>query len=452
MAQNIDALLEQMQLIRGRVESIEPPVSVQIATELRSQYEEELTAFARDRVEFTAALRSVEAGLLAKRNAPFTVVALDPAVATTLSLNMGRLNGILGKHNDEQGDLASRAAQARQVLADDLILQQWTRISHLQAQIHGVGEDLAEATQARDELRAEESVLQEEVVEHVSPAMELTAELAAFLGRDDITFLPSGTGYTITRSGVPAKGLSEGEKSAIALLYFLKTLKDRSFDRSGGVVVIDDPISSLDSNALFCALGYIQSEAEGIGQLIFLTHNFGFFREVRKWLIPVVGKPALPYAAYFMRCAGPCAARHVVLESLDDLLLNYDSEYQYLFKLVFAASNTTDRANIEQLFHYPNVARRLLEAFLAFRMPDISRGGLKGRLKQTNLDAAARERMLRFLDFQSHHDGIDVPEEDLSSLAEAPAVLQEVLNLMKDLDRPHFDRMCRVVAPHQIDQ
>jgi wobble nucleotide-excising tRNase len=152
---------------------------------------------------------------------------------------------------------------------------------------------------------------------------------------------------------------------------------------------------------------------------------------------------------YFIACAGRCDTRRAELQPLDDLLKNYDSEYQYLFKLVWEASQATDSTGLEQLFHYPNVARRLLEAFLAFRMPDVSQVGLRSRLMQTPLDAAKRERVLRFLDFQSHEGGVDVPEEDLSSLAETPEVLRDVLGLMKEEDKRHFDRMCHLVAPPQ---
>ena len=447
LVERIDAALERTRSIRERAQSVQPPAAAELSPGLRKQYEDELALFGRRRVEFVAGVRLIESALLAKRDSPFAAVHMDSPVPETLHLDLAQLNAIIGSHNDEQGDLAGQVTSARQALADDLILQQWRKIGHLQAQVESAEAEMAKATMARDDLKAEESSLKEEVIEHVTPATELTAELAAFLGREDLTFSTSGTGYTVSRNGAAAKGLSEGERSAIALLYFLKTLSDRSFDRSAGVVVIDDPISSLDSNALFCALGYIQSKTEDVGQLIFLTHNFGFFRELRKWLVPVRGTPARPYSLYFMRCVGPCGARHVVLEPLDDLLRNYDSEYQYLFKLVWEATQSTDPASLERMFHYPNVARRLLETFLAFRMPGLGHVGLRGRLAQTEkLSAEKRERIVRFLDFQSHGDGVDIPEEDLSSLAEAPDVLCDVLNFMKLEDDRHFARMVTLVT------
>ncbi|WP_370634696.1 AAA family ATPase [Nocardiopsis sp. MT53] len=47
------------------------------------------------------------------------------------------------------------------------------------------------------------------------------------------------------RHGEPARHLSEGEKTAIALLCFLQSLEERGRELSSTVVVVDDPVSSL---------------------------------------------------------------------------------------------------------------------------------------------------------------------------------------------------------------
>ena len=443
---NIESLLGEVQSVRTRAEGVELPVSAQLGPSLRGPYESEVATFLRARADFVGRLRTIEALLLAKRDAPFKPLELGDECQAPFGVNVQVINALIRQHNDQQRDLSASVAQARASLADDLILQQWTRLTHLEGLIRDTTGALEETRAEREPLQKEADALETEIVEHLTPASELTAELATFLGREDITFAPSGTGYTISRQGQPARGLSEGEKSAIALLYFLKTLSDRSFNRAEGVVVIDDPVSSLDSNALFCALGYLQAQTQDIGQVFFLTHNFSFFRELRKWLNPRSGPPAIPCALYFLKCVGPCGTRRAALEPLDNLLRDYDSEYQYLFKLVWEASQATD-TDLTRLFHYPNLARRLLEAFLAFRMPDMSHVGLRHRLEQTKLDAAKRERMLRFLDFQSHGDGVDIPEEDLSSLAETPDVLRDVLAFMSREDGRHFKRMCNLVGP-----
>jgi len=98
--------------------------------------------------------------------------------------------------------------------------------------------------------------------------------------------------YEIVRSdgSNAAKTLSEGEKSFITFLYFYHLV--RGGKRAEGVtsdriIVIDDPVSSLDSDVLFIVSTLIKkliSDAyEGkdkIKQVIILTHNIYFHKEV----------------------------------------------------------------------------------------------------------------------------------------------------------------------------
>lgn len=441
----IEALLAGLGSVRESVEGLTVPLRMQLSPSLRERYDELAFALTRRRTEFVVQLRDLEARLMAKRDAPFSVVEAPSMNGWMLSLGVDGMNALLKEHNDQQSRLASEIQAARDALADGLIAQHWPRLQEYERKVTDIDKKCEEATLAQRALQREADILEREIVEHLTPAVELTEELSTFLGRSDIAFEASGTGYTVTRLGKRAAGLSEGEKSAIALLYFLKTLNDRSFVRSEGVVVIDDPVSSLDSNALYCALAYLQDHTTGIGQVIFLTHNFAFFRELRKWLYPKHRRPESACSLFFLRCLGPWASRRASLESLDPLLRDFDSEYQYLFKLVWEASRSVLPVSLTGLFHYPNVARRLLEAFFAFRMPDISDAGLRSRLKQTRLDPVRRERILRFLDFQSHDDGVAVPDDDLSSLGEAAVVLQEVLDLMNAEDPEHFARMKRLV-------
>jgi len=63
----------------------------------------------------------------------------------------------------------------------------------------------------------------------------------------------------------------------------LKTLQDKNFDIKKGIIVIDDPISSLDSNALYNAFGFMKNRTKDALQLFILTHNHSFFKEVKNW-------------------------------------------------------------------------------------------------------------------------------------------------------------------------
>jgi wobble nucleotide-excising tRNase len=95
----------------------------------------------------------------------------------------------------------------------------------------------------------------------------------------------------IRQNGQDAKEtLSEGEYTFITFLYFYQLLKGNT-NESGlttdKVVVIDDPISSLDSNVLFIVSNLIKKVLKdcrngknGIKQVFILTHNIHFHKEV----------------------------------------------------------------------------------------------------------------------------------------------------------------------------
>ena len=104
--------------------------------------------------------------------------------------------------------------------------------------------------------------------------------------------------YELVRDdGSVVKKLSEGERNFIGFLYFYGiVMNSRSDDgvQRNKVVVIDDPVSSMDSSALFsvatltrhmieiCYNNY-DMENEGpdfIKQIICLTHNPFFFKEI----------------------------------------------------------------------------------------------------------------------------------------------------------------------------
>lgn len=95
---------------------------------------------------------------------------------------------------------------------------------------------------------------------------EFNEKLWSFLGRNDLSLERQNEGgYFIKRNNseeVKNKSLSEGEKTAIALVYFITKLKENGNKIEDTIVVIDDPISSFDSNHLFHANFFIKMNAK----------------------------------------------------------------------------------------------------------------------------------------------------------------------------------------------
>jgi wobble nucleotide-excising tRNase len=93
----------------------------------------------------------------------------------------------------------------------------------------------------------------------------------------------------------------------------------------------------------------------------------------------------------------------------------------------------------------PNVARRLLESFLAFRHP-IAFDNLWTALRElTTSDEARKGRILNFVQTHSHGPSPGQPEHDPAILGESVSILQEVLALIEAEDPGHFAAMKRLV-------
>ncbi|MDD4637471.1 MAG: AAA family ATPase, partial [Bacteroidales bacterium] len=108
-----------------------------------------------------------------------------------------------------------------------------------------------------------------------------------------------GTYEVIREDGKVADKLSEGERNFIAFLYFYHLVRGSQSETDSGkdkIVVIDDPVSSMDSSALFIVSALVREmigvcsnnirleghEYKGkyIQQLFILTHNAFFHREI----------------------------------------------------------------------------------------------------------------------------------------------------------------------------
>ena len=199
---------------------------------------------------------------------------------------------------------------------------------------------------------------------------------------------------------------------------------------------------------LFYALGYIRERTLDAAQLFILTHNFTFFRLVRYWFHHISGQKRKdvnkrPARFYMLECFRSGNRRCSSLRPLDQLLETYESEYHYLFARIYRIATASIPAVLEQNYILPNMARRLVEAFLAFRQPQVA-GDLWKKFKDVKFDEAKKLRILRFLHTHSHSDSILEPEHDPFCLGEAPPVLRDLLDFIKDQDHEHYAAMVKL--------
>lgn len=165
---------------------------------------------------------------------------------------------------------------------------------------NGLEKGIENLEKQREEKLAEYAKLDNEIkqlsknVTSIQPTINEINRVLQSYGFLDFEIVPAKEGgfYQIQREdgSIAERTLSEGEITFITFLYYLQLAKgglSKDEVNNERVLIIDDPISSLDSNVLFVVSTLIKEIIKnikaGIGtvkQLILLTHNVYFHKEV----------------------------------------------------------------------------------------------------------------------------------------------------------------------------
>jgi wobble nucleotide-excising tRNase len=287
-------------------------------------------------------------------------------------------------------------------------------------------------------------------VEHAPAANVLNPLIASYLGHKRITVQVTNEGYRICRDGkVLVKPLSEGEKTAIAFCYFLISLNSEGRKIDDLIVVVDDPISSLDTRAMTFVFALVKSKLNCASQLFILTHNLEFMREVKKWLNKRYRDDKTANFLFVESVADNSGDRLARLVRLPALIQEYDSEYHYLYSLVSGLVEVP--ADFERFAYLmPNAIRKVLEIFLAFKFPGSA--GLGDKINQLlaahpALDEAKVRSMEHLAQLESHADNIgDVVTFSGFTLEQLRDAAQTLLTTIGSVDSDHrkaMDGLCQ---------
>lgn len=451
MLRQLDTQISELEAGSRTLNQLSLPNRAELYEDLITDFDQAKTQLDTSATAITDYLATLAAALKDKKQKLFETQSLEVAVPDVQQSVIDGINAIVRRHNQTCADFEGHVRTAREELEADSVANSLDEYQSLADAVQAQETAINEAGSLSLKLAGDISRLEREIVEHRQPAEELNQDLHSYLGHAELQLDVRDTGYTIARNGTLARSLSEGEMTAIALLYFLKTLKDRRFEMDQGLVVLDDPVSSLDANALFMAFGFIRRCVDEASQILILTHNFAMFRQVRNWFHHLPGQnkkdvTKRPARFYMLDCSLTDQGRRSCIAPLDPLLEQFESEYHYLFARVYRRTQANAAGGLEANYIFPNMARRLLETFLAFRRPQHA-GELRQKLQGIDFDETTKLRILRFLHTHSHADAIVDPEHDPSALGEAHAVLTDLLALIQHEDAAHYDAMVALVAP-----
>lgn len=286
--------------------------------------------------------------------------------------------------------------------------------------------------------------LRNDLQDHGVGADKMNELISAYLGHKELRLVSEDGGYKILRpGGSPATELSEGERTAVSFCFFLTQLAAEGRKVEDLVLVIDDPISSLDTAARTYAYSLMTRMTKKCAQVIVLTHNTSFMNMVKREFQNLQRRDQTKNitALLYLDCksAADGSDRITSLAPMHELLVKYDSEYHYLFSIVQKAARDGET---EYLFLLPNATRKLLEMFATFCSPGQS--SFTGALMEHNdsvkdkLDVRALERLVQI---ESHGtiDGLGTLPD--LTLEEALRAAEAGINFIKEVGSDHYRKM-----------
>lgn len=396
--------------------------------------------------------------LLLQRKAAAPNIRVDPLALPTeadaaqsdaaAQKHVSDLNVVIEAHNGSHDQFSRTQEAARKKLKEHFLADRQTEYRTLEAGLSTAKSALEELETRYRALMQEAEQIRQDMRQHGPAADMINKLIHSYLGHKELQIATLDNGYEIRRHGTPVSGsLSESEKTAISLCYFLSTLEAEGRRLKNLIVVVDDPISSLDTKALHYAFSLISNTLDGASQLIILTHNLHFMNEVKKWLRNRVknGTATLLFLDVVQDVRADTRASSIKI--MPTLIREYDSEYQYLFHLVLQFVQSPD-GQTDYFYLMPNALRKLLDIFLAFKLPGSE--GLSNKVDNIansghDLDPARIRALDRLVQLESHADNLDdLVTFSSMTIEETRDAADALLALMETLDKSHYDRLCHI--------
>lgn len=437
-----------------------------------TEFYKELSAEAEKlQKQYTAAAEKIDQQMKLWREALKAKVTdpgkTDILISDVVEIDVTNFNEVLksivalvGKHNHKTSNFKSETSKSKVTLELHFAAAEVQEFDYAGAEksCNDLESEAKNEYKEIEKLNQEVGEIEAQLSNETVGAKEFNDILHRFIGRSELclSFNQIEKGYEIIRNGVGEHdgNLSEGEKTAIAFVYFITKLKENGNNIKDTIVVVDDPVSSFDSNHLFHAYSFLRTQCTEAKQLFVLTHNFTYFKLVRDWFTGTnrnrIGKRKPENCFFYQLDALPGLPRHSLLVDANDSLKNYGSEYHYIFKKLYEYRAHTS-LNRDEAFLTANLARKLVESFFTFKYPkrrsDFSQlmdAGLKGCAITT---PELKEKIYRFINKYSHSDVIEITEESAENLAgESHSVIGHIFQWLEEVDKKHYDEMIQVVT------
>ncbi|MBO6771929.1 MULTISPECIES: AAA family ATPase [unclassified Thalassospira] len=352
---------------------------------------------------------------------------------------------LVGAHNEQAITFGNEQKLAFESLERHVLASNQATWDSLQEDLNKYEMKLVSSRDELRSLKVKTDELQNELQDHGIGAERLNALLFSYLGHKNIYLTAQETGgYKIIRiDGQAALHLSEGEKTAIAFSYFLTKLEADDRKLKDLVLVIDDPVSSLDASARTHAFSLLFRKTKKCQQLIVLTHNTAFMNMVKREFQNLEHRNAAEIALLSLDCRSPAdgSERRTNLAKMHPLMANHQSEYHYLFQLVRTAAA---KAETDYLYLLPNATRKLLDIFTTFCSP--GQPNFTAALMEHHetvkdqIDIKALERLIQVESHGTIEGFGTLPD---LTLQDAISAAKAAIGFIENVSKDHYKRMCK---------
>lgn len=324
-------------------------------------------------------------------------------------------NEAIKEHNDIVNNIVKKKQQLIQHIWKYLISDNKTQIETFVKKNKGLQNGIDNLENKIINFRTKYKLLNAEIKElnknvtSVQPTVDEINKILLTFGFTNFKIVPTKNDqnqYQIQRKdGEDAtKTLSEGETTFITFLYFLQKIKGG--DTPGNVndkrvVVIDDPISSLDSNVLFLVSSLIKeiikdirNNRGNIQQIIVLTHNVYFHKELSNIFLmkEELGKKYNPY--YWILRKNNDETKIIPYEQNCPIKSSYDLLWKELREM-----NNSSCVTVQ------NIMRRIIESYFK------TWGGLNDDMILNKIENPQEKEICRSLIYMINDGSHCVPDD-----------------------------------------
>ena len=352
------------------------------------------------------------------------------------------IGNLIANHNTKADDFRKSIAKDEEKLELHIISQSAPRFAEYESQLTENSDKQKDIQTKISAVKAEIRKLDSQVKDSRIPAETINAAISFIFGHSDLHFEWKENGYEIKRNNEIATYLSTGEQNAIALIYFFNSLQDSDISKDNCILILDDPVSSFDSNYYYSAAAYIRDKLQTVGQAFIFTHKFSLYKDFSRM--------------FSEKCHRYLLEREnnmPVIKEEDPFLRDYQDEYIYLFYKIYHFTKNPPN-NLSDYLPYPNMGRRLIEGFTSFKLP-----GTKDILsKAIELDGngnTARVRAItRLVQNQSHlrlvgaHEGA----ENILDIRQLPEIFRNLLDFINAHDPIHYETLVKQVDPEGLEE